>query len=76
MYEGGWMEQGLLHYYPLSTEDREGMEDWCLEVVSMIYSHFVNYRFVYTLNTKTYSWLTKPKTLKLNAKTGGALLPS
>ena len=49
----------------------------------MIYSHFVDYQFVdlwfinlwfvYTLNTKTsYSWLTKPKTLKLNAKTGGS----
>ena len=36
----------------------------------------VNSRFVYTLNTKTsYSQLTKPQTLKLNAKTGG-LCPS
>ena len=43
-----------------------------------IYRHFVDnqfvdLRFVYKLNTKTsYSWLTKPKTLKLNAKTGGS----
>ena len=42
---------------------------------AQIYRHFVDYRFVdlqfvYKLNTKTlYSWLTKPKTLKLNAKT-------
>ena len=33
----------------------------------------VDSRFIYTLNTKTsYSWLTKPKTPKLNAKTGGS----
>ena len=48
-----------------------------LSCLFLIYSLFVNYqlvnlRFVYTLNTKTsYSRLTKPKTLKLNAKTGG-----
>ena len=47
-------------------------------LMQVIYKHFVNYRFVdlrfvYKLNTKTsYSWLTKPKTLKLNAKTGGS----
>ena len=41
-----------------------------------ICSHFIDYRFVYTLNTKTlYSWLTIPKTLKLNAKTGGFAPP-
>ena len=47
---------------------------------NLIYRHFkfvdyqfVDLRFVYKLNTKTsYSWLTKPKTLKLNAKTGGS----
>ena len=49
--------------------------------VARIYKHFVDYRFVnlrfvYKLNTKpSYSWLAKPKTLKLNAKTGGALPP-
>ena len=38
--------------------------------------HLVDSRFVYTLNTKTsYSRLTKPKTLKLNAKTGGLCPP-
>ena len=48
-------------------------------VVRKIYRHFVDYRFVnlrfvYKLNTKTSdSWLTKPKTLKLNAKTGLAI---
>ena len=36
----------------------------------------VDSRFVYTLNTKTsHSWLTKPKTPKLNAKTGGLCPP-
>ena len=36
----------------------------------MIYRHLVDLRFVYKLNTKkSYSWLTKPKTLKL--KLGG-----
>ena len=44
-------------------------------LIDLIYRHsvdywFVNLRFVYKLNTKTsYSWLNKPKTLKLNAKT-------
>ena len=48
---------------------------------ALIYSHFVDYRFVnlqfvYILNTKTsYSWFTKPKTLKLKAKTGGSAPP-
>ena len=49
-------------------------------VVTVLRAHYtwfvdcrlVDLRFVYTLNTKTsYSWLTKPKTPKLNAKTGG-----
>ena len=44
----------------------------------VLYTRFVDCRlvdsrFVYTLNTKTlYSWLTKPKTPKPNAKTGGS----
>ena len=47
-------------------------------VMQMLYTRFVDCRlvdsrFVYTLNTKTsYSWLTKPQTPKLNAKTGGS----
>ena len=32
------MGQGLLHYYPLTTEGHEDMEDWCLVVVSMTVS--------------------------------------
>ena len=54
---------------------------YVLACVCVIYRHFVDYRFVdlrfvYKLNTKTsYSWLTKPKTPKLNAKTGGLCPP-
>ena len=56
-----------------------GMAGWMdalTDKVHKIYSDFVDYRFidlwfVCTLNTRTlYSWLTKPKTLKLNAKSG------
>ena len=52
-----------------------------LEQCQTIYCRFVNSRFVDsqfvdTLNTKiSYSLLTKPQTLKLNAKPGGALPP-
>ena len=48
---------------------------------TMLYSLFINYRFVdsrfvYTLNTETlYSWLTKPQTQKLKAKTRRAPPP-
>ena len=53
---------GSLYYNELYTR----FVDCCL----------VDSRFVYTLNTKTsYSWLTKPKTPKLNAKTGGLCPP-
>ena len=56
-------------------EREEGREEGG-ESETGIYRHFIDYWFIYKLNTKTsYSWLTKPKTLKLNAKTGGGVCP-
>ena len=70
--------EGKVHVWKRMEERERGRkgEKKGGESETGIYRHFIDYWFIYKLNTKTsYSWLTKPKTLKLNAKTGGGGLP-